>query len=76
MRRLLCMSLNYIELSLIWLSPIPGCVLMSFALSFSISALGLEICVITAVIKKYKPAIKKMRKKHDKIILLAKYNLP
>ena len=39
------------------------------------SALGLKICVITAGIKKYKSIIKKKRKKHDRIILLAKSQL-
>ena len=39
------------------------------------SAIGLKICVITAGIKKYKSIIQKKRKKHDKIILLAKSQL-
>ena len=39
------------------------------------SAAGLEICVIAARIKKYKSIIKKMKKKHDKIVLLAKSKL-
>ena len=39
------------------------------------SAAGLEICVIAAGIKKYKSIIKKMKKKHDKIVLLAKSKL-
>ena len=39
------------------------------------SALGLKICVITAGIKKYKSIIKKKKKKHDKIVLLAKSKL-
>ena len=37
------------------------------------SAIGLKNCAITAGIKKYKPIIKK--KKHDKIVLLAKSKL-
>ena len=36
------------------------------------SAIGLKICAITAEIKKYKSIIKKRKKKHDKIVLLAK----
>ena len=36
------------------------------------STIGLTICVITAAIKKYKSIIKKKKKKHDKIVLLAK----
>ena len=39
------------------------------------SAAGTKICVITAAIKKYKSIIKKKRKKHDKIVLLAKSKL-
>ena len=37
--------------------------------------IGLKICVITAGIKKYKSIIKKKKKKHDKIVLLAKSKL-
>ena len=36
------------------------------------SALGLEICAITAGIKNYKSIIKKRRKKHDKIVSFGK----
>ena len=39
------------------------------------SAVGLKICVIIAEFKKYKSIIKKKKKKHDKIVLLAKYKL-
>ena len=39
------------------------------------SAIELKICAITAAIKKYKSIIKKKKKKHDKIVLLAKYKL-
>ena len=39
------------------------------------SALRLKICAITAAIEKYKSAIKKKKKKHDKIVLLAKSKL-
>ena len=39
------------------------------------SALRLKICAITAAIEKYKFAIKKKKKKHDKIVLLAKSKL-
>ena len=38
-------------------------------------AIGSKVCVITAGIKKYKSIIKKKNKKHDKIILSAKYKL-
>ena len=36
------------------------------------SAIGLTICAITAGIEKYKSTVKKTKKKHDKIVLLAK----
>ena len=35
----------------------------------------LKMCVITAGIKKYKSIIKKTRKRHDKMVLLAKSKL-
>ena len=37
--------------------------------------MALKICAITAGITKYKPIIKKKKKKHDKIVLLAKTKL-
>ena len=39
------------------------------------SAMRLKICVITAGIKKYKSIIKKKKKKHDKVLSLAKSKL-
>ena len=39
------------------------------------SAIGLKIAVIIAGIKKYKLIIKKKKKKHDQIVLLAKSKL-
>ena len=38
-------------------------------------AVGLKICAITAAIKKYKSIITKKKKKHEKIVLLAKTKL-
>ena len=38
-------------------------------------ALGINICAITAGIKKYKSIINKKKKKHDKIVLLEKDKL-
>ena len=38
-------------------------------------AIGLKICAITAVIKRYKLIIQKNKKKHDKIVLLAETKL-
>ena len=74
--------LNYISYSLIVIPTITGCVFISASASLvripigiASSAMRLEICVITAGIKKYKPIIKEKSKKHDKIILLAKSKL-
>ena len=74
--------LNYIDHSLIAISIFTGCVsisafasLVGFTIGIVSSTIGLEICVITAGIKKYKLIIKKERKKDDKIVLLAKLKL-
>ena len=39
------------------------------------SAVGIKICATAAGIKKYKSITKKKKKKHDKIVLLAKTKL-
>ena len=39
------------------------------------SAIGLKVCATTAGIKRYKSIIKKKKKKHDKIVLLAQAKL-
>ena len=39
------------------------------------SAVGIKICETTAGIKKYMSIIKKKKKKHDKIVLLVKFEL-
>ena len=39
------------------------------------STIELKICLITAGIKKYKSIIRKEKKEHDKIVLLAKSKL-
>ena len=50
--------------------------LVGILLAITSYGIGLEICIITAGIKKYKPIIKKKKKKHDKnLLLLAKYKL-
>ena len=59
-----CGILNYIQHLLILVSTGTECV----PISASASLVGLKICVITAGIKKYK-------KKHEKIVLLAKTKL-
>ena len=73
--------LNYIDHQLILIFTVSGCVSISaFALAgihigITSSEIELKICVITAGIKKYQPIIKKEKKKHDKIALLAKSRL-
>ena len=73
-----CTVLNYIHHSLVSNSTITGCVsitLVGISIGIASSTIGLKICVITAGIKKYKSIIKKKRRKHDKIVLLAKSKL-
>ena len=77
-----CTTLNYTKHILILGSTITGCVSLSAFISlFGIpigitsSAIGLNICAITAAIKKYKLIIKKKEKKHYKIVLLVKSKL-
>ena len=64
------------------MSKITGCVsispftsLVGILIEIASSTIGLKICVITAGIKKSKSIIKKKKKKHDKIVLLAKSKL-
>ena len=73
---------NYIQYFLILASTITGCIsisasasLLGIAIGISSSAVGLKICAIAAGIKKYKSIIKKKEKKHDKIVLPAKFKL-
>ena len=75
-------TLNYIEHFLILASSITGCVsisafnsLIGIPIRITSSAIGLKSCAIFAGIKKYKSIIKKKKKKHDKIVLLAKSKL-
>ena len=77
-----CKYLNYVEHLLILASTVTGCVSISaFAslvcvyVGIASSAIGINICEITAGIKKYKSIIKKKKKKHDKIVLLRKDKL-
>ena len=46
--------------------------LVGIPIGITSSAIGLKICVIGAGIKNYESIIKKKKKKHGKIILLAK----
>ena len=73
---------NYIECILILASTVNGSILISaFASMFGIpigitsSVTGLKICAMAAGIEKYKSTIKKKKKKHNKILLLAKSKL-
>ena len=73
-----CKALNYIERFLVLASTITRCASISvfpFLIGISVgitsSAIGLQVCAIAAGIKRYKSIIKKNKKKHDKIVLLA-----
>ena len=73
---MVCTTLQYIKHFLILGSIITVCVSVSvFSSSVGIPVgitsfeVGLKICVIIAVIKKYKSIIKKKRKNHEKIVL-------
>ena len=73
---------NYTEHLLILIYAVIGCVFISdFASVVGItrgitsSAIGLKMCVITEGIKEYKSIIEKKKKKHDKILSLAKSKL-
>ena len=74
-----CRVVNYIDHILIVISTINWWVsiyaFVGILITFMSSAIGLEICVITVGIKKYKSIIKKKKKKRDKMIFLAKYKL-
>ena len=49
--------------------------LIGIPIGITSSATRLKICAIAAEIKKYKLIIRKKKKKHDKILLLAKSKL-
>ena len=74
-----CRVLNYIDHSLIVIFAITWCVsisafscLVGIPIGITSSAIGLKVCLITTGIKKYKSINKTNKKKHNKIILLAK----
>ena len=58
---------------------VTGCVsfgsLVCVPVGITSSAVGLNICAITAGTKKYNSIIKKKKKNHDKILVLAKDKL-
>ena len=75
-------TLKYIEHLLILTSTITSCVsisafvsLVGISIGITRSAIGLKICAITTGTKTYKSIIKKKKKNHDKIVLLAKSKL-
>ena len=77
-----CRVLNYIDHSLIVISSITGCVsisgfasLVGILIRTTSSEIALKICVIVGGVKKYKSINKKIKKKHDEIVLLAKSEL-
>ena len=77
-----CTDLKYIEHFLILASTITGCIsisdfasLIGVPIAITSYAIGLKICAITAGIKKCKSIIQKKKRKHDKIVLLAKSKL-
>ena len=74
-----CTALNYIKNFNIIASTVTGCAsisafasLLGIPIEIASSAIGLKICELIAGVKKYKSIIKKIRKKHDKRVLLAK----
>ena len=75
-------ALIYIKHLLILASAVTGCVSISASASLAgipigimSSAVELKMLAVTAGIEKYKSIIKKTKRKHDKIVLLAKTNL-
>ena len=77
-----CKYLNYVKQLVVLLSTVAGCVSVSVFPSLiplpvfvTSSAVAVKICAINAGIKNYKSIIKKKKKKHDKIVLVAKDKL-
>ena len=74
--------LNYIEHSLVIISAITGrasisafASLVGILIGITTLVIGLKICVIVAGIKNCKSRIRKNKRNHDKIVLLAKSKL-
>ena len=75
-------SLNYIDNFLILASVVTGCIsissfvsLLGIPIGITSFAIGLKICATVAGITKHKTIIQKKKKKHEKIVLLAKSKL-
>ena len=76
---MICTTLNYIEYFLTLVFAVTGSISISTFASLVViptgimnSTIGLNICTITARIKKYNLIGKKKKKNHDEIIFLAK----
>ena len=76
----MCRALNYFENFLVFVSAVTGCIsfssfasLVDVPVGIASSTTRIKICVVTAGIQKYKSVIKEKKKKHDKIVFLAKY---
>ena len=79
--KIICMTLNYIKRFLLLASTVTRFISIStfassvgISIGFTVSAVGLKTCAITAVIEKYNLIIKKI-KKYVKIVLIAKTEL-
>ena len=77
-----CMTLNYNEHFIILASAVIGSIsnsafafFLCIPIGFRRSAVGLKFFAINVAIKKYKSIIKKEKKKHETIVLLAKTKL-
>ena len=69
-------TLSYFSFWNYWYISISALVsLTGIPMGITSSVIGLKIRAITAEIKKYRSVIKKKKKKHDEIVLLAKSNL-
>ena len=78
----MCRDLNYFEHFIIFDSALSSCVstsvfasLIGIFVGIASSAVESKVCAITAEIRMYNSIIKKKKKKHDKMVLLAKTKL-
>ena len=76
--KMFCKTLNCTKHFLILGSILAGCVsisdfvsLVGIPIVITSSVIGLKICAIAAAIKQYESVVKKKKKRHDKIVLLA-----
>ena len=72
----LCWIIFYLISTITWCVSISTFAsLVGIHIKITSSAIWLKVCAITAGIKKYRSTIKKKKRKHDKILLLAKSKL-